>query len=211
MQISAKPTLVAATIFASLTLAFVDCKSTLAGIEVVAHAKLRPSANSTGVAQTTARKAHSIVRGKVAARRAKMHLSIVGSKTRGGRQLALKPNQKTSGQAAHWKKHSRAASDKSSSKKQVPTLGLASFYSEDAETASGEGFDKHKLAAAHPTLPFGTRLRVTNVRNGRSVIVRVNERGPFVRGRVIDVTSTAAEALGMIREGVINVKLDIVR
>jgi len=90
-------------------------------------------------------------------------------------------------------------------------LGLASFYSEDSETASGERFDKHKLHAAHPTLPFGTRLRVTNVRNGRSVTVRVNDRGPFVRGRIVDVTSAAAEALGMVKEGVVKVTLDFVR
>ncbi|MBR0820580.1 septal ring lytic transglycosylase RlpA family protein [Bradyrhizobium liaoningense] len=78
-------------------------------------------------------------------------------------------------------------------------------------TASGERFNKHALHAAHPSLPFGTRLRVTNVSNGRSVIVRVNDRGPFVRGRIIDVTSRAAEALGMIRMGVVNVTLQIVQ
>ena len=89
--------------------------------------------------------------------------------------------------------------------------GLASFYSDDQETASGERFDRHRLSAAHPSLPFGTRLRVTNVRNGRSVTVRVNDRGPFVHGRVIDVTSAAAEALGMVDVGVAKVTLDIVR
>jgi rare lipoprotein A len=90
-------------------------------------------------------------------------------------------------------------------------LGLASFYSEDTETASGDRFDKHGLTAAHPTLPFGTRLRVTNVRNGRSVTVRVNDRGPFVGGRIIDVTSAAAEALGMVNGGLAKVTLNIVR
>jgi rare lipoprotein A len=90
-------------------------------------------------------------------------------------------------------------------------LGLASFYSDDRETASGERFDRHRLSAAHPSLPFGTRLRVTNVRNGRSVTVRVNDRGPFVHGRVIDVTSAAAEALGMVDVGVAKVTLDVVR
>ena len=90
-------------------------------------------------------------------------------------------------------------------------LGLASFYSEDTETASGDRFDKHGLTAAHPTLPFGTRLRVTNVRNGRSVTVRVNDRGPFVGGRIIDVTLAAAEALGMVNAGIAKVTLDVVR
>jgi rare lipoprotein A len=90
-------------------------------------------------------------------------------------------------------------------------FGVASFYSEDKETASGDRFDKRALTAAHRTLPFGTHLRVTNVRNGRSVTVRVNDRGPFARGRIIDVTSAAAEALGMIEAGTTNVTLDIVR
>ena len=89
--------------------------------------------------------------------------------------------------------------------------GVASFYSEDQETASGEKFDKHELTAAHPTLPFGTRLRVTNVSTGRSVTVRVNDRGPYVRGRVVDVSYSAAEALGMVNKGVANVKLDVVQ
>jgi rare lipoprotein A len=90
-------------------------------------------------------------------------------------------------------------------------LGLASFYSEDTETASDERFDKHELNAAHPTLPFGARLRVTNVRKGRSVTVPVNDRGPFLRRRVVDVSSGAAEALGMVNEGVVQVTLDIAR
>jgi rare lipoprotein A len=90
-------------------------------------------------------------------------------------------------------------------------LGIASFYSEDRETASGERFDGHGLNAAHPSFPFGTRLRVTNLRNGRSVTVRVNDRGPFVGGRIIDLTSAAAEALGMIDAGLAKVTLDVVR
>jgi rare lipoprotein A len=72
------------------------------------------------------------------------------------------------------------------------SYALASFYGEDSETASGEKFNSNELTAAHPTLPFGTRLRVTNVVNGRSVIVRVNDRGPFVRGRAVDVSSSAS-------------------
>src|SRR5438132_11688566 len=63
--------------------------------------------------------------------------------------------------------------------------GVASYYEHDSETASGEKFDAHKLTAAHPTLPFGTRVRVTNTTNGRSVTVRINDRGPFVHGRVV--------------------------
>jgi len=89
--------------------------------------------------------------------------------------------------------------------------GIASFYTEGTQTASGEKFDTHELTAAHPTLPFGTRLRVTNVATGKSVTVRVNDRGPYVAGRVVDVSYSAAESLGMVGKGVANVKLDVVR
>jgi rare lipoprotein A len=72
-------------------------------------------------------------------------------------------------------------------------------------------FSAYQLTAAHRTLPFGTRLRVTNLANGRSVTVRVNDRGPYVRRRTVDVSSSAAEALRMTERGVANVKLDVVR
>ena len=88
---------------------------------------------------------------------------------------------------------------------------MASFYTEDEWTASGERFNTHALTAAHPTLPFGTRLRVTNVTNGRSVVVRINDRGPFVPGRVVDLSGSAAESLGMVERGVVKVKLDVVQ
>ena len=89
--------------------------------------------------------------------------------------------------------------------------GIASFYSEDTQTASGEKFDANELTAAHPSLPFGTRLRVTNVNTGKSVTVRVNDRGPYVHGRVVDVSYSAAQALGMVGQGVAKVKLDVVQ
>jgi rare lipoprotein A len=72
-------------------------------------------------------------------------------------------------------------------------------------------FSAYQLTAAHRTLPFGTRLRVTNLANGRSVTVRVNDRGPYVRGRTVDVSSSAAKALRMTERGVANVKLDVAR
>jgi rare lipoprotein A len=89
--------------------------------------------------------------------------------------------------------------------------GLASFYSEGHSTASGEKFDPNELTAAHPSLPFGTKLRVTNTTTGKSVTVRVNDRGPYVPGRVVDVSYSAAQALGMVRSGTANVKLDVVQ
>lgn len=75
--------------------------------------------------------------------------------------------------------------------------GLASVYAyRGGKTASGERANPRELTAAHRTLPFGTRVKVTNRRNGRSVTVRINDRGPFVRGRVIDLTPAAAQQLG---------------
>ncbi len=67
------------------------------------------------------------------------------------------------------------------------------------------------MTAAHPTLPFGTKLRVTNVSTGQHVTVRVNDRGPYVQGRVVDVSYSAADALGMVGKGVAKVKLDVVQ
>lgn len=89
--------------------------------------------------------------------------------------------------------------------------GVASFYWQGTKTANGEKFDPTELTAAHPTLPFGTRLRVTDTQTGRSVTVRVNDRGPYVPGRVVDVSYSAAQELGMIDRGVAKVKLDVVQ
>ena len=89
--------------------------------------------------------------------------------------------------------------------------GVASFYKHGSRTASGEKFNPGELTAAHRTLPFGTRVRVTDVATGKSVTVRVNDRGPFINGRVIDVSHAAAESLGMTGKGVAKVKLDVVQ
>jgi rare lipoprotein A len=92
-----------------------------------------------------------------------------------------------------------------------PSTGVASFYDDEGTlTANGETFNPSAMTAAHPSLPFGTKLRVTNVTNGRSVVVRINDRGPFVAGRVVDVSVAAAEKLGMTEPGTAKVKLDVV-
>lgn len=91
--------------------------------------------------------------------------------------------------------------------------GTASYYGRELagnRTASGERFDPHGFTAAHRTLPLGTKLRVTNVANGRSVIVRVNDRGPFVGKRVIDVSLGAAREIQMVRSGTAQVRLELV-
>jgi rare lipoprotein A len=132
-----------------------------------------------------------------------------------GRQASLEHNRKTSfltnRRVAVAKKHTPFASNKNAAGTQVASHGIASFYTEGTQTASGEKFDTHELTAAHRTLPFGTRLRVTNAATGRSVTVRVNDRGPFVPGRVVDVSYAAAESLGMVGGGVAKVKLDVVQ
>jgi rare lipoprotein A len=131
------------------------------------------------------------------------------------RQASPETNRKTSfvtnRRVAVTKKHTPFAPDKNATETRVASHGLASFYTEGTQTASGERFDTHELTAAHPTLPFGTQLRVTNVTTGRSVTVRVNDRGPFVPGRVVDVSYAAAETLGMVGGGVAKVKLDVVQ
>lgn len=108
-------------------------------------------------------------------------------------------------------RHTPFARHKNTGETPVASQGVASFYTEGTRTANGEKFDTHELTAAHPTLPFGTRLRVTNVATGRSVTVRVNDRGPYVHGRIVDVSYSAAETLGMVGKGVANVKLDVVQ
>jgi rare lipoprotein A len=125
------------------------------------------------------------------------------------RQASLQQNRRisfaTDDRVAVTKKHTPFR------KLQVVPQGIASFYTDGTLTASGESFDTHQLTAAHPTLPFGTRLRVTDVASGRSVTVRVNDRGPFIPGRVVDVSYSAAETLGMVRGGIAQVKLDVVQ
>jgi len=90
-------------------------------------------------------------------------------------------------------------------------VGMASYYSaafHNGRTASGERYSKYAMTAAHPTLPFGTKVRVTHLGNGRHVVVRINDRGPFVKGRIIDLSYAAARKLGMIRDGVAKVRIE---
>jgi len=92
--------------------------------------------------------------------------------------------------------------------------GKASFYADryqGRKTASGERFDQHARTAAHRTLPFGTNVKVTNVKNGKSVVVRINDRGPFVEGRVIDLSRSAFAAIGNPAAGTVAVTLAVVR
>ena len=92
--------------------------------------------------------------------------------------------------------------------------GTASFYGgkwHGRKTANGEIFDTYKLTAAHKTLPFGTRVRVTNLSNGKSVVVRINNRGPYSKGRIIDLSQAAFSKIENMSKGVTKVKLEIVK
>jgi rare lipoprotein A len=127
------------------------------------------------------------------------------------RQASQQPDRTPPNRRVASAKHSPFALRKTAAATPTASQGIASFYTEGTRTASGEKFDTNELTAAHPTLPFGTKLRVTNVSTGRSVTVRVNDRGPYVQGRVVDVSYSAADALGMVGKGVANVKLDVVQ
>lgn len=92
--------------------------------------------------------------------------------------------------------------------------GIASYYGSGhhgRRTASGAIFDEHQLTAAHRTLPFGTQVRVTNLDNGRRITLVVTDRGPFKKGRVIDVSSRAARDLGFLRAGIARVRVEAIR
>ena len=107
-----------------------------------------------------------------------------------------------------------AIKSKLSNKAEPYQVGTASWYGSyfhGKETASGEPFDMYDLTAAHPTLPLGTYVRVTNLRNRRAVVVRINDRGPVVEGRIIDLSYEAAQVLDLTNRGIQQVRLDLVR
>ena len=85
--------------------------------------------------------------------------------------------------------------------------GYASYYITGKRTANGERFNPLGMTAAHRSLPFGTKVKVTNTRNGRSVVVRINDRGPFIMSRVIDLSLGAARAVGLAQSGVAQVQI----
>ncbi len=90
--------------------------------------------------------------------------------------------------------------------------GMASYYGKDfhgRKTASGETFNMYDMTAAHKKLPFGTKVRVTNLKNGQSVVVRINDRGPFVHGRIIDLSYAAAKEIGLVEMGVTKVRVEV--
>jgi rare lipoprotein A len=108
-------------------------------------------------------------------------------------------------QVHHQSKHATKSANK--------MVGFASFYAakfNGRRTASGEKFDNKAFTAAHKSLPFGTQVGVTNLRNGRYVVVRINDRGPYVKGRIIDLSKAAARKIGIGHAGVARVKLELI-
>jgi rare lipoprotein A len=94
-----------------------------------------------------------------------------------------------------------------------PETGEASWYGEEFqgnETANGETYDLNGLTAAHPTLPFGTTVRVTNLKNSKNILLRINDRGPYIGRRLIDVSKAAAKRLGFIYSGTTRVRVEVV-
>ena len=103
----------------------------------------------------------------------------------------------------------RKSSPSTSTRNCIET-GLASYYGGKfigRQTANGEIFVANKLTAAHKTLPFGTMVKVTNLTNNKSVVVRINDRGPFVKGRIIDLSEAAAKKIDMMQQGVVKVEI----
>lgn len=92
----------------------------------------------------------------------------------------------------------------------LQTSGMASYYGYGGRTANGERHNAQAMTAAHRTLPFNTKVRVTNKANGKSIVLRINDRGPFIKGRIIDVSTAAAEQLGFRRQGVAKVEIAVI-
>ncbi|WP_324028837.1 septal ring lytic transglycosylase RlpA family protein [Aeromonas caviae] len=112
--------------------------------------------------------------------------------------LAACSSQPDAGSAGNWRGYSET--------------GLASYYADryhNKRTASGEPYQRHANTAAHMELPFGAMVRVTNLANGKSVVVRINDRGNFPRGRIIDLSKAAFSAIGNPRSGLINVRIEV--
>jgi len=124
--------------------------------------------------------------------------------------VVLLPGCATTGNA-----NTKTSSQSSDPQYVVKTVqhGKASWYSVKTnygtKTASGERLDEKAATAAHKTLPMGTKVRVTNLANGKSEVVRINDRGPFIKGRIIDVTIGSAERLGFVKSGVVPVKVEV--
>jgi rare lipoprotein A len=131
-----------------------------------------------------------------------------------GLRAAQGPNNSEASSATTSPAQIKPEVSKQTGKAQPYQVGTASWYGEDfvgKPTASGEDYDMYDMTAAHPTLPLGSYVRVTNLRNGRAVVVKVNDRGPIVPGRIIDLSYGAAQVLQFEDRGLQKVRLDLVK
>jgi rare lipoprotein A len=188
---------------------YVDIKAICIGAPFGSGSGIRSVAQRLAILLGTASLA-ACTQTHVAANKTEIVTPVRQASQQYSRTTSFAPNRRVTVARKHTPFASNA-SNKKAAAAQLASHGIASFYTEGTKTASGEKFNTHELTAAHPTLPFGTRLRVTNVASGQSVTVRVNDRGPYVRGRVVDVSYAAAETLGMVGGGVAKVKLDVVQ
>jgi rare lipoprotein A len=164
-----------------------------------------PEFACAGVKPTTTRMA--------AKPRARLAKSVAGSR-KTGHQAAVHRN------AHRARAHHAARGRKVARRAKAPagagwrslggSVGLASYYAHGVRTASGARFNPSGMTAAHRTLPFGTRVLVTHLASGRSVTVTINDRGPFVKGRIIDLSRGAASALGITKAGVARVEISVI-
>jgi rare lipoprotein A len=139
-----------------------------------------------------------------------MGLAVSAQET--GMQETAAPQTESPQKESPQKEESKIEEVQTDEAQKDSVVGIASYYAakfHGRRTASGEKFSQKVLTAAHLTLPFGTLLKVTNLRNMKSVVVRVNDRGPHVRGRIIDLSRAAAELLGITRSGVARVELEV--
>lgn len=115
------------------------------------------------------------------------------------------------GKKRHKKPHSKEQEGSTSSTSRYVEEGLASWYGgrfHGRKTACGERYNMYAMTAAHRTLAFGTRVKVTNLRNSKSVVVRINDRGPWVKSRIIDLSYAAAKEIGMLKAGEVRVRVE---
>lgn len=139
-----------------------------------------------------------------------LHAKVTGRIARGGKPEAPRHASSLSGISGRGTEHRQEAASVRGDRFLVAE-GRASYYANrfhGRKTASGEHFDRHDFTAAHRSLPFGTKVRVTNLENGKKVVVKINDRGPHTRNRIIDISQAAARELGMVRHGVENVRIE---
>lgn len=150
-------------------------------------------------------------RARRAARHARYHAAPRATSRRKARRAAIAQRTPTVRRSARRgsAQRGRAAPVRSANVGGGAT-GIASFYWQGHTTASGARFNPEGMTAAHRTLPFGTRVRVTHLGNGRSVVVTINDRGPFIGGRIIDLSRGAAGVLGMHGQGLANVRMEVI-